>query len=58
MQLLQEITLENKGQIMKHIFMKSLVIGRHSNMINKFNNDCAGKQSRSSYEAAQKLNNG
>ena len=32
-------------------------VARHSNMIHKFNNDCAGKQSRSAYEAAQKLNN-
>lgn len=33
-------------------------VGRHSEMINKFNNDCSGKQSRSAYEATQKLNNG
>ena len=31
-------------------------VNQHSQMINKFNRNCAGKQSRSSYEAAQKLN--
>ncbi len=32
-------------------------VNRHSNMINTFNSDCAGKQSYSAYKAAQKLNN-
>ncbi len=31
-------------------------VNQHSYMINKFNLDCAGKQSKSAYEAAQKLN--
>ncbi len=31
-------------------------VNQHSQMINKFNQDCAGKQSKSAYEAAQKLN--
>ncbi len=31
-------------------------VNRHSNMINAFNRDCAGKQSESAYKAAQKLN--
>ncbi|SMD00211.1 hypothetical protein SAMN02746065_1207 [Desulfocicer vacuolatum DSM 3385] len=30
---------------------------RYSSMVNKFNCDCAGKQSESAYRAAQKLNN-
>lgn len=32
-------------------------VNRHSNMTNKFNRDCAGKQSYSAWKAAQKLNN-
>ncbi|WP_440887829.1 hypothetical protein [Vibrio sp. WZ-1] len=28
----------------------------HTNMIRRFNSECAGKQSRSAYEAAQRLN--
>ena len=31
-------------------------VSKHSQMINKFNQDCAGKQSKSAYDAAQKLN--
>ncbi len=31
-------------------------VNRHSQMINQFNRDCAGKQSESAYKAAQKLN--
>jgi hypothetical protein len=31
-------------------------VNRHSQMINQFNRDCAGKQSESAYRAAQKLN--
>ena len=31
-------------------------IDKHSIMTNKFNKDCAGKQSQSAYEAARKLN--
>lgn len=31
-------------------------VEKHSMMIKKFNNECAGKQSRSACEAAQKLN--
>ena len=32
-------------------------VNRHTQMTNQFNSDCAGKQSRSAYEAAQRLNN-
>lgn len=32
-------------------------VSRHSQMINDFNRNCAGKQSESAYRAAQKLNN-
>jgi hypothetical protein len=32
-------------------------IRQHTQMTNRFNSDCAGKQSRSAYEAAKKLNN-
>ena len=32
-------------------------ISTHSQMIGNFNQNCAGKQSRSAYEAAKKLNN-
>ncbi|MCK8043775.1 hypothetical protein MSG37_02670 [Shewanella sp. 1CM18E] len=32
-------------------------VNRHSKMINRFNSECAGKQSQSAYEAAQRLNN-
>lgn len=32
-------------------------VHRHSQMINNFNRNCAGKQSESAYKAAQKLNN-
>ena len=31
-------------------------VNQHSTMIQKFNSDCAGKQSESAYKAAQKLN--
>lgn len=31
-------------------------VGKHSALIDKFNRECAGKQSRSACEAAQKLN--
>lgn len=31
-------------------------VQKHSDMIRSFNANCAGKQSRSAYEAAQKLN--
>lgn len=31
-------------------------VERHSRMISQFNQECAGKQSKSAYEAAQKLN--
>lgn len=31
-------------------------VNRHSNMIDEFNRDCAGKQSESAYKAAKKLN--
>lgn len=31
-------------------------VQKHSQMINYFNRNCAGKQSQSAYEAAQKLN--
>ena len=31
-------------------------ISSHSQMTNRFNRDCSGKQSRSAYEAAKKLN--
>ncbi len=31
-------------------------VNRHSQMINQFNQSCAGKQSKSSYDAAKKLN--
>ena len=31
-------------------------VNQHSKMINKFNQSCAGKQSKSAYDAAQKLN--
>jgi len=31
-------------------------VSRHSEMIDNFNSDCAGKQSESAYRAAQKLN--
>ena len=31
-------------------------VGEHSNMINYFNQNCAGKQSYSAWKAAQKLN--
>lgn len=33
-------------------------VQKHSEMVNSFNMNCAGKQSRSAYEAAQKLNQG
>lgn len=32
-------------------------VTRHSNMIDAFNRDCAGKQSESAYKAASRLNN-
>ena len=32
-------------------------VSQHSQMINIFNQDCAGKQSESAYKAAQRLNN-
>ena len=32
-------------------------VNRHSHMMKKFNRECAGKQSRSAYEAAQRLSN-
>ncbi|GIT99701.1 hypothetical protein TSL6_02080 [Sulfurovum sp. TSL6] len=32
-------------------------VSHHSQMINDFNRNCAGKQSESAYKAAQKLNN-
>ena len=31
-------------------------VSKHSKLINQFNQNCAGKQSKSAYEAAQKLN--
>ena len=31
-------------------------VNKHGEMVNYFNNHCAGKQSRSAYEAAQRLN--
>lgn len=31
-------------------------VSQHSEMTNRFNRDCAGKQSESAYRAAQKLN--
>lgn len=33
-------------------------VEKHSGMVDSFNRDCAGKQSQSAYEAAQKLNAG
>jgi hypothetical protein len=32
-------------------------VSKHSKLTNQFNQNCAGKQSKSAYEAAQKLNN-
>ncbi len=32
-------------------------VSQHTQMINNFNRNCAGKQSESAYNAAQKLNN-
>ena len=32
------------------------LVDRHSSMVEKFNCDCAGRQSESAYKAAQKLN--
>ena len=31
-------------------------VDQHSQMLNRFNKDCAGKQSRSAHEAAKRLN--
>lgn len=33
-------------------------VNRHTQMIERFNRDCAGKQSESAYKAARKLNGG
>jgi hypothetical protein len=33
-------------------------VARHSGMTDRFNSDCAGKQSESAWRAAQELNNG
>ena len=39
------------------VFEYNEAVRRHSSMINWFNENCAGKQSQSAYEAARKLNN-
>ena len=33
-------------------------VNQHSKMVNEFNQTCAGKQSKSAYDATQKLNKG
>lgn len=52
---INNLPVDNYSQ--KSVNAYNAKVNKHSNMINIFNQDCAGKQSESACKAAKKLNN-
>ncbi len=51
---LQKTTVDQYSQASVDTYNNK--VSKHSEMTNRFNSDCAGKQSESAYRAAQELN--